>query len=187
MQDLPIGISGFSELRKTNCVYVDKTKQVYSLLKKNRRTFLSRPRRFGKSLLVSTLEAALQGKKELFKGPLGWILKALGGTPIDRFSKHGMVDQVAALFTAKDNFILGLSPEGTRKRVNTLRTGFYFIAKKAGVPIVPIGFDFENKKVIIGDAFFAGDNEAEDFKKIIAFYSKIKGKVPNFDLRHLKI
>ncbi len=131
--------------------------------------------------------AKFLGKKELFKGPLGWILKALGGTPVDRFSKHGMVDQVAALFTAKDNFILGLSPEGTRKRVNTLRTGFYFIAKKAGVPIVPIGFDFENKKVIIGDAFFAGDNEAEDFKKIIAFYSKIKGKVPNFDLRHLKI
>lgn len=68
MQNLPIGISGFPELRKTNCVYVDKTKHVYSLLKNNRRTFLARPRRFGKSLLVTTLEAALQGKKELFNG-----------------------------------------------------------------------------------------------------------------------
>ena len=68
MQNLPIGISGFSELRQENCVYVDKTKHVYSLLKNTRRTFLSRPRRFGKSLLVSTLEAALQGKKELFEG-----------------------------------------------------------------------------------------------------------------------
>ncbi len=67
MQDLPIGISEFPELRETNCVYIDKTEYVYSLLKKNRRTFLSRPRRFGKSLLVSTLNAALQGKKELFK------------------------------------------------------------------------------------------------------------------------
>ncbi|MBM3198949.1 MAG: hypothetical protein FJZ58_06845, partial [Chlamydiae bacterium] len=66
MQKLPIGISEFSELRKKNCVYVDKTKQIYSLLKDNCRTFLSRPRRFGKSLLLSTLEAALQGKRELF-------------------------------------------------------------------------------------------------------------------------
>ena len=68
MQDLPIGISEFSELRETNCLYIDKTKYVYSLLKKNRRTFLARPRRFGKSLLVSTLDAALQGEKELFEG-----------------------------------------------------------------------------------------------------------------------
>ena len=68
MQDLPIGISEFTELRETDCLYIDKTKYVYSLLKKNRRTFLARPRRFGKSLLLSTLEAALQGKKELFDG-----------------------------------------------------------------------------------------------------------------------
>ena len=68
MQNLPIGISGFPELRRENCVYVDKTKYVYSLLKNNRRTFLARPRRFGKSLLLTTLEAALQGKKELFDG-----------------------------------------------------------------------------------------------------------------------
>ncbi len=68
MQDLPIGISGFPELRKRNCVYVDKTRHIHSLLATNTRTFLSRPRRFGKSLLVTTLEAALQGKKELFEG-----------------------------------------------------------------------------------------------------------------------
>ena len=68
MQDLPIGISEFTELRDSDCLYIDKTKYVYSLLTKNRRTCLTRPRRFGKSLLVSTLEAALQGEKELFEG-----------------------------------------------------------------------------------------------------------------------
>ena len=68
MQKLPISISGFPELRKKNCVYVDKTKHIYSLLTSNCRSFLARPRRFGKSLLVTTLEAALQGKKELFDG-----------------------------------------------------------------------------------------------------------------------
>jgi len=65
---LPIGISEFAELREKNCVYVDKTRHIYSLLTDNSRTFLSRPRRFGKSLLASTLAAALQGKKELFEG-----------------------------------------------------------------------------------------------------------------------
>ncbi len=68
MQALPIGISSFAELRTTDCVYVDKTKHIYSLLTTNTRTFLSRPRRFGKSLLVTTLEAALHGKKALFEG-----------------------------------------------------------------------------------------------------------------------
>ena len=82
--------------------------------------------------------------------------------------------------------MLGLSPEGTRKRVNTLRTGFYHIAKKAGVPIVPIGFDYANRLVVVGEAFFAGNDEAADLKKIIAFYANIKGKKPELDLRHLK-
>jgi 1-acyl-sn-glycerol-3-phosphate acyltransferase len=130
--------------------------------------------------------AKFLGKKELFVGPLGWVLRKMGGTPVDRFSKHGMVDQVAEIFAANENFILGLSPEGTRKRVDKLRTGFYHIAKKAGVPIVPIGFDYENKRVVIGEAFFPGVDEAADLKKIISFYAKIKGRNPDLDLRHLK-
>ena len=131
--------------------------------------------------------AKFLGKKELFVWPLGWILRKMGGTPVDRFGKLGMVDQAVALFNADENFILGLSPEGTRKRVDHLRTGFYHIAKKAGVPIVPIGLDYENKKLVIGDAFFCSDDEAADMKKIIAFYAEIKGKNPDLDLRHLKI
>lgn len=130
--------------------------------------------------------ARFLGKKELFKGLQGWVLKKLGGTPVDRFSPTGMVDQVVELFNTKERFILGLSPEGTRKRVDTLRTGFYHIAKKAGVPIVPIGLDYEHKKLVIGEAFFTGDDESTDFKKIIAFFANIKGKVPANDLRHLK-
>lgn len=125
------------------------------------------------------------GKKELFVWPLGWILRKLGGTPVDRFSKQGMVDQVVAIISSSETFMLGLSPEGTRKRVNTLRTGFYHIAKKAGIPVLPIGFDYANKQVVIGEAFFAGD-ETEDLKKIIAFYANIQGKRPGLDLRHLK-
>ena len=64
----PIGIQNFGELRNNNCVYVDKTGLIYRLTHTNKVYFLSRPRRFGKSLLVSTLEAYFLGKKELFKG-----------------------------------------------------------------------------------------------------------------------
>ena len=63
MQNLPIGISEFPELRKKNCVHEIKTKHVYSLLKTNTRTFLDPPRRFGKSLFVSTLDTSLTRKK----------------------------------------------------------------------------------------------------------------------------
>ena len=64
----PIGIQNFEKLRKEGFLYVDKTELVYRLIKTGTYYFLSRPRRFGKSLLVSTLEAYFQGKKELFAG-----------------------------------------------------------------------------------------------------------------------
>ena len=68
MQDLPIGIQNFEDIRKEDFVYVDKTKLLFNLVRKKGCYFLSRPRRFGKSLTVSTLEAMFQGKAELFKG-----------------------------------------------------------------------------------------------------------------------
>ena len=65
---LPIGIQDFEKLRNGNYLYVDKTKYVYELTRTSTPYFLSRPRRFGKSLLLSTLEYYFLGKKELFKG-----------------------------------------------------------------------------------------------------------------------
>jgi len=129
--------------------------------------------------------AKFLGKKELFAGPLGWLLRRLGGTPVDRFSKQGMVEQAAALFATNENFLLAMAPEGTRKRVDKLRSGFYHIAKQAQVPILPVGFDFENKQVIIGETIFTSTDEVADMKKIIGFFSVIKGKNPDRDLRHL--
>lgn len=129
--------------------------------------------------------AKFLGKKELFKGPVGWLLRKLGGTPVDRQSKQGVVEQVAALFETNDKFLLALAPEGTRKRVDGLRSGFYHIAKRARVPILPVAFDFKNKQVVIDEPFYAEDEEA-DIKKIIAFFAAHQGKHPEKDLRHLK-
>src|SRR5436190_1294525 len=68
LQQLPLGISIFSEIRNEGYLYVDKTEDIYNLITRGRRYFLSRPRRFGKSLLVSTLEEILAGNKSLFEG-----------------------------------------------------------------------------------------------------------------------
>ena len=130
--------------------------------------------------------ARFLGKKELFNGPFGFLFRRMGGTPVDRFSKQGMVEQVAALFAGNETFILAMAPEGTRKRVDKLRSGFYYIAKQAQVPIIPVGLDFENKKLILGEPLFTTDDEDNDFKTIIAFFATIKGANPQFDLRHLK-
>ena len=129
--------------------------------------------------------ARFLGKKELFDGPFGWLFRWLGGTPVDRFSKQGMVEQVVALFDSRDSFLLAMAPEGTRKKVDKLRSGFYHIAKAAEVPIVMVGLDFGNKRLVLGDAFFTSNDEDADFRRIIAFFAELKGKNPELDMRHL--
>lgn len=126
------------------------------------------------------------GKKELFDGPFGWLFRALDGTPVDRFSSKGMVEQVAELFSKDENFKIALAPEGTRKKVDKLRSGFYHIAQKAGVPIVLVGFDFKTKQVCFSEPLLPSDEE-QDMKKILQFFAGITGKFPEKGLQHLAI
>lgn len=130
--------------------------------------------------------AKFLGKKELFDGPFGWYFRWLGGVPVDRHSKQGMVEQVVDMFNSNEEFKIGLSPEGTRKKVDKLRTGFYHIAKQAKVPIQMVGFDFSKKEIVLGEAFYTSDDEVADFKKIIDFYAPIKGCHPENGLSHLQ-
>jgi 1-acyl-sn-glycerol-3-phosphate acyltransferase len=126
------------------------------------------------------------GKKELFEGPFGWFFRKMGGIPVDRSSSTGLVDQVVAAFSEHDQFILAMSPEGTRKRVDRLKTGFYHIAKEAQAPILPIGFDFLKKEVIIGEPLYPS-NETTDMKHIITFLGACHGKHPEKGLQHVDI
>ena len=89
------------------------------------------------------------------------------------------------LFDSNEEFLLALAPEGTRTKVDSLRSGFYHIARTANVPILPVGLDFKNKTLVIGELLYPGNDEEADFKKIIAFFSTITGKHPEKDLRHL--
>ena len=93
------------------------------------------------------------GKKELFVFPVAWFFRALGGAPINRQNNENKVDAIAKLFKEKEEFRMTLAPEGTRKKVNQWRTGFYYIAKQANVPIIMFTLDFENKQNKISEPF----------------------------------
>ena len=125
------------------------------------------------------------GKAEVFTGPFGFLFRWLGGTGVDRFSKRGVVDQVVEKFNNTDNLFLALSPEGTRKKVDKLRTGFYYIAKKAKVPIVMIGLDYSKKELSVAKPFYTTDDETADFKKILEFFAPLRGYYPEQGLGHL--
>jgi 1-acyl-sn-glycerol-3-phosphate acyltransferase len=131
-------------------------------------------------------KAKFLGKKELFDSPFGWYFRWLGGVPVDRFSKHGMVEQVAAMFDNHDEFMIALSPEGTRKKVAKLRTGFYHIAKLANVPIQMVGFDFSKKEIVLAEPFYISNDEVADFKHIIDFFATVQGYKSENGLAHLQ-
>jgi 1-acyl-sn-glycerol-3-phosphate acyltransferase len=92
------------------------------------------------------------------------------------------VQQVVDIFNSHEDFILALAPEGTRKKVEKLRTGFYYIAKGAHVPIVPVGFDFATKTIVIDRPMMPTDNVDIDMEILLQFYKKMKGRNPEFGL-----
>lgn len=136
--------------------------------------------------ILQLKNARFLGKKELFDGPFGFFFRWVGGIPVDRFSKHHVVDQVVDILNRETEIMVALSPEGTRKKVDRLRTGFYHIAKKAGIPIVMIGLDFGNRGVVVSEPFYTSDNEKEDFDRILHFFAPIQGKIPSMGMAEIK-
>ena len=116
-------------------------------------------------------------KKELFKPPFGWYFKWMGGTALDRTSGQNKVEAIAAHFDQIEEFRLAIAPEGTRKKVTDWKTGFYYIAKTADVPIVMIAFDFGRKRVKVSKPLNLSDDKEYDFNKIKQFYQETISKV----------
>ena len=119
-------------------------------------------------------------KKELFKPPFGWYFKWMGGTPLDRTPGQKKVEAIAALFDQKEVLRIAMSPEGTRKKVAEWKTGFYYIAKAANVPIVMIAFDFGNKQVKVSKPLYPTADKNLDFIKIKKFYEDVTGKIAHY-------
>jgi 1-acyl-sn-glycerol-3-phosphate acyltransferase len=130
-------------------------------------------------------KARYLGKKELFDPPFGWLFRWLGGYPVDRSKNKNMVEEVVKVFNEREEFGIALSPEGTRTRVDKLRTGFYNIAKGANIPIVMVGLDYANKQVTFSEPFRPGENQEADFERILKFFRPIQGKFPEKGLSHL--
>lgn len=122
------------------------------------------------------------GKKSLFKPPFGWLFRYLGGAPVDRFKNEDTVASITRIFKSRDQFRLALSPEGTRKKVEKWRSGFYYIAKAAEVPIVMVAFDFGKKEVKISDPVWPTDDKEADFKTYLEFYKGVEGKIPEYGI-----
>ena len=118
------------------------------------------------------------GKKELFVFPFGYYFKSIGGAPLDRTGGKNLVDSIVDIFNNRTVFRLGIAPEGTRKEVTELRTGFYYIALKAHVPIIPVAFDYSKKEVKIGNPLYLTGNFDEEMKMYFDFYKGVKGKYP---------
>lgn len=127
---------------------------------------------------ISGLEMNWVGKKELFKFPIGYYFRSVGGEPLDRSGGLNKVDSIAAIFERKEVFRLAVAPEGTRKGVKEIRTGFYYIALKANVPIVPVAFDWGKKEVNLGKAFFPTGNYDADLLILKKHYEGVIGKIP---------
>jgi 1-acyl-sn-glycerol-3-phosphate acyltransferase len=117
-------------------------------------------------------------KKEAFKWYYGWLLRYVGGIPIDRGKAGNRVEQAAAMLKERDNIFLAITPEGTRKRVEVWKRGFYYIAQKAEVPIIMSFLDYGKKEVGIGPVLEVTGNIENDFKKIEDYYRGMQGKHP---------
>jgi 1-acyl-sn-glycerol-3-phosphate acyltransferase len=115
-------------------------------------------------------------KKSLFKKPIGSLLRWLGGIPVDRQNSQGFVDQMAQEFERRQKLLLALMPEGTRSRGKEWKTGFYFLAFRAQVPILLITFDYGQKTMRIGPAVSPSGDIAVDLPYIQSFFANISGK-----------
>jgi 1-acyl-sn-glycerol-3-phosphate acyltransferase len=133
------------------------------------------------ALLFMTVEhipIRLMAKESLFHGPVGILMRSLNALPVNRRERTNMVDQVAAKFSEYDELIIGITPEGTRKKTSRWHTGFYYIALKAKVPIVMAYLDYKNKVCGLGPSIMPTGDIQADFMIIRDFYSGITGKYP---------
>ena len=119
------------------------------------------------------------GKASLFRPPLGFFLRWMGGIPVDRSKSNNFVDAIVQTFQQYEELAIALAPEGTRKKVEKLKTGFYYIAYNAGIPILLVKFDYSKKEINFGEVFWpTGDIEA-DMAYIKKYYTGVKGKYPD--------
>ena len=118
------------------------------------------------------------GKRELFRWPLGWLMTRLGGVPVDRGARANLVHQIVDRFAAVDRLFLVIPPSGTRSRATHWKSGFYHIARGAGVPLICTFLDYRRRVGGIGPVLEPSGDIAADMRVIRDFYATVHGKYP---------
>ena len=119
-------------------------------------------------MLALRLKVTFLGKKSIFVGPFGSLLRKFGGMPIERSNSNGVVGQLVCAFEDAETMVLGLAPEGTRRKTKQWKTGFLIIAQQAKIPIVPVSLDFSKKQVeFLAEHYITSDiaKELSHFKQ----------------------
>lgn len=118
----------------------------------------------------------------LFRGPLGPVMRWMGAIPVDRSQRTALVDTAIAAFVAQPDLSLAIAPEGTRFPVDHWKSGFYRIARGAGVPVVPVFLDYRRKLGGTGEAITMTGNEDADLARLRAVFSdKVPRRADRFD------
>lgn len=130
-------------------------------------------------IFATDLKMYWMGKHTLFKSPYGSLMRKLGGIAIDRRAPRGTVEQMVDIFNQQEQLILLIPPEGTRKKVESWKTGFYHIAQGANVPILLAYLDYRRKVVGFGPTLTPTGDMAADMAHIQSFYQDIPGKYPH--------
>lgn len=118
------------------------------------------------------------GKDAIFKKPFGTIMRWLGGIPVDRSAPNGLVAQVVQKYNESDKLIITVPPSGSRGKMDHWKSGFYWIAKDAGVPLCCGYLDYRRKVACLGLSFVPTGEVKKDMDRIRDFYKDIEGKYP---------
>jgi 1-acyl-sn-glycerol-3-phosphate acyltransferase len=127
------------------------------------------------------LQTNFVGKSGIFFFPLGILMRALGGVAVDRSKHTNFVDAVVDIYNKREQFNITITPEGTRGKVTTLKSGFYYIALKANVPIVCCKFDWSKMVIAFDKPFYPTGDYERDLPKILQYFKGVKGKIPAND------
>lgn len=130
------------------------------------------------TLYASGVRVRFLAKKSLFKFPLGILMRLTGGLPVDRSKHNNMVDAMVNMFSRLERLVLLIPAEGTRSYVKTWKSGFYYTALGAGVPIALGYLDYGKKIAGFGELFYPTGNYESDLREIQNYYRQFKARHP---------
>ena len=127
---------------------------------------------------IISIKITYMMKSTMFKPPFGWFFRMLDGMPVERSRSTNFVDGVVKLYNQYETLHTVIAPEGTRKQVGGLKTGFYYMALGAKVPLILTAFDYSKKEIRFSKPMYVTGNKEQDFAKIRAYFANAKGKYP---------